>query len=112
MVEPTTGAFQLTDWGWASHTGLFTNEGTGILNLATGEFLSGSGVLVAADGDELHWELAGVPNFVSYTGGTGRFTGATGGFPAVITSQELLSVNGDGTWTLAVTYIGTGTITY
>ena len=83
-VNPETGAYERTDWGWATHTGLFSNSGAGILNLATGEFLSG----------------------------TGRFQGVGGGFLAVITSVLPLSVNDDGTLTLAINYEGSGTITY
>ena len=110
-VDPLTGVYHFTDWGLATHTGLFSNTGSGILNLATGEFLSGTGLVVAANGDTLSW-MVGDPNMVVYTGGTGRFQGVTGGFLAVITSVTLLSVNGDGTLTLAIDYVGNGTITY
>jgi hypothetical protein len=82
-----------------------------VLNLATGEFLSGTGVVIAANGDTLDW-VVGDPNTVVYTGGTGRFEGVTGGFLVVPTSQTLLSVNADGTLTLAIDYEGNGTITY
>lgn len=110
-VDPATGAYEFTDWGWATHTGLFSNSGAGILNLATGEFLSGTGLVYAANGDTLSWEV-GDPNMVVYTGGTGRFQGVTGGFLAVITSVTPLSSNEDGTLTLAINYEGNGTITY
>jgi hypothetical protein len=112
VVHPATGAYEFTDWGWATHTGLFTNSGSGVLNLATGEFLSGSGVVFAANGDTLDWIIGTTPNTVVYTGGTGRFQGVTGGFLAVITSVTPLSSNPDGTVTLAITYDGSGTITY
>lgn len=112
VIDPVTGDYQFTDWGWATHTGLFSNSGSGVLNLATGEFISGTGVVVAADGDTLSWTFGTTPNTVVYTGGTGRFEGVTGGFPGRITSQTLLSVNPDGTLTFAMTYDGSGTITY
>jgi len=111
-VDPVTGAFVFTDSVWATHTGLATNSGSGFVNLATGEFLSGTGVVVAANGDTLSWKIGTVPNTVVYTGGTGRFEGATGGFPAVITSVTPLSANPDGTLTLAITYEGSGSVTY
>jgi hypothetical protein len=81
------------------------------VNLATGQFLSGTGVVVAANGDTISWKI-GDPNTVVYTGGTGRFEGTTGGFPATITSVTPLSDNGDSTVTLAITYDGVGTAIY
>ena len=59
----------------------------------------------------LDWQV-GDPNQVVYTGGTGIFAGATGGFPVNVTSLTLVSANPDGTLTFAVTYDGSGTITY
>src|ERR1044071_9250417 len=56
-VNSTTGAYVFTDWGGPSHTGLFSNTGTGVVNLATGQFLSGTGVVVAANGDTIHWTI-------------------------------------------------------
>jgi len=112
VVEPLTGSYHFTDWGWATHTGLFTNSGSGVVNLATGEFVSGTGLVFAANGDTLSWTFGTTPNTVVYTGGTGRFQGVTGGFLGVITSATLLSSNPDGTLTFAMTYDGSGTITY
>jgi hypothetical protein len=42
VVDPATGDYQFTDWGWATLIGKYTNEGSGVLDLATGEFISGS----------------------------------------------------------------------
>lgn len=114
-VDPKTGAYAFTDWGWATHTGLYSNSGSsgpGGLDLLTGEFLSGSGVVIAANGDTADWKVGTTPNAVVYTGGTGIFQGVTGGFTAVVTSVTPLSRNSDGTVTLAITYTGSGTITY
>src|SRR3954467_5706579 len=72
VVDPVTGAYHFTDWGSATHTGRFTNTGSGVVNLATGEFLSGTGVVVAANGDTINWKIGTTPNTVVYTGGTGR----------------------------------------
>lgn len=114
-VNPATGAYSFTDWGWATHTGLYSNSGSagpGGLNLATGEFVSGSGVVVAANGDTINWVVGATPNTVVDISGTGEFQGVTGGFAVTVTSETLLSTNPDGTVTLAVTYTGKGTITY
>jgi hypothetical protein len=83
-----------------------------VLNLGTGEFLSGTGLVFGANGDTLDWKIGAIPNTVVYTGGTGHFQGVTGGFTATITSETLLSNNSDGTVTLAITYNRSGTITY
>lgn len=114
-VNPLTGAYSFTDWGWATHTGLYSNSGSsgpGGLDLTRGEFLAGSGVVVAANGDTADWKVGTTPNTVVYTGGTGIFQGVTGGFNATVTSVTPLSFNPDGTITLAIIYTGNGTITY
>ena len=111
-VDPLTGDYEFTDYGFATHVGLVTNSGAGVLNLATGQFLSGTGVIVTANGDLLTWAVGTAPNTVNYTGGTGRFEGATGGISITVTSQTLLSVNADGTVTFLMTYVADGTITY
>ncbi|HEX7859502.1 MAG TPA: hypothetical protein VF773_04200 [Verrucomicrobiae bacterium] len=111
-VDPLTGDYELIDSGVASHLGRFTNSGSGVLNLETGIFLSGTGVLVAANGDTISWIVAGGINTVTYVSGTGRFEGVTGLFPVTITSQTLLSENEDGTVTFLMTYEGEGVISY
>jgi hypothetical protein len=113
-VDPE-GNYDFADEGLANHTGRFSNTGSGVVDLVTGEFLSGTGTVIAANGDTLNWTVGtvdGTPNTVVYTGGTGRFEGLTGGFPAIITSVTPLSNNPDGTMTLAITYVGEGTIVY
>jgi hypothetical protein len=110
-VNPATGAYEFTGSGNATHTGLAATYGSGVLDLATGQFLSGTGLVIAANGDTLSW-IVGDPNTVVYTGGTGRFQGVTGGFLVIPISQTLLSVNPDGTLTLAIDYEGSGTVTY
>ena len=111
LVVDSTGAYHFTDWGWATHTGLYSNSGSGTMDLATGQFVSGTGVVVAANGDTLDWEIGSTPNQVVYTGGTGRFQGATGGFPVNVTSLIQVSATGY-IWTFAVTYDGSGTVAY
>src|SRR5260370_16610883 len=46
VVAPATGAYEFNDWGWATHTGLFPSTGSGVVNLATREFISGSSALL------------------------------------------------------------------
>jgi hypothetical protein len=112
VVNPATGDYQFTDWGWATQIGLYSNSGAGILDLATGEFLSGSGVVIAADGDTIDWIVGSTPNTVVDIAGTGHFQGISGGFTVNVTSETLLSANPDGTLTLAITYNGSGALTY
>lgn len=112
-VDMQTGEYEFTDWAWASHTGLNSNSGAGVLDLTTGVFLSGTGLIVAANGDTISWTVGGnLPNTVLYTGGTGRFEGVTGSISVFVASQTLLSDNGDGTMTFLMTYTGAGTIIY
>ena len=103
VVDPT-GDYQFTDSGFATLIGLYTNSGSGVLDLATGEFLSGSGVVVAANGDTIDWIVGTIPNTIVDISGTGRFQGASGGFPVHVLSETLVSSNPDGTLTLAITY--------
>ena len=111
-VDPLTGNYDFTDSGVASHLGQFSNSGHGVLDLESGVFLSGTGVLVAANGDTITWIVAGGINTVTYIWGTGRFEGVSGLFPVTVTSQTLLSANPDGTLTFLMTYEGNGVIRY
>ena len=111
-VDPLTGDYDFTDSGVASHLGQFSNSGHGVLDLESGVFLSGTGVLVAANGDTITWIVAGGINTVTYIWGTGRFEGVSGLFPVTVTSQTLLSANPDGTLTFLMTYEGNGVISY
>ena len=111
VVDPVTGAYDFTDWGWATDIGHYSNSGSGLLDLATGEFLTGSGVVIAANGDTIDW-VVGAPNTVVDISGTGRFMGISGGFVVHVNSETLLSSNPGGTVTLAITYDGNGTLTY
>jgi len=75
--------------GNGTHLGAFTCEGAGELNLVTGHNTA-TGLLIAANGDRLFWELQKTPETEYFTltilGGTGRFEHASGifkGFPTV-----------------------------
>ena len=117
-ISATIGEYTFTDWGQGAHVGSFTDSASGTMNLVTGEFLTGSGITVAANGDTINWTVTATedptdtPNVVVYQGGTGRFQGVTGGFSAEVTPATLLGVDPDGTMTLALTYTGRGEMTY
>lgn len=117
-ADSTIGDYEFADWGQASHAGRYSDTASGTMDLVTGEFLTGSGTIVAANGDTITWELTATedpldtPNLVVYTGGTGRFQGVTGGFTAEVAPAMLLGADPDGTLTLALTYTGLGEITY
>ena len=86
----------IADGGVATHLGSFDGAGTWY-----------SGTYIAANGDELYWEVAALGTYtLNFTGGTGRFENATGGY-----SFDWAQIPGpDGGMTFA--YTGEGTITY
>jgi hypothetical protein len=114
-VDPFTGAYEFTDWGWATLIGRYSNSGSagpGGLDLSTGEFVAGSGVVITANGDTIDWVVGSTPNTIADISGTGVFQGVIGGFGVNVLSETFLSSNPDGTVTLAITYDGNGTLTY
>ena len=117
-ISATIGEYTFTDWGQGAHVGSFTDSASGTMSLVTGEFLTGSGITVAANGDTINWTVTATdnpndpPNVVVYQGGTGRFQDATGGFSAKVSPTTLLDVEPDGTMILGLTYSGRGEMTY
>lgn len=110
-VNLSTGDWVSEDWGQATHIGRYTNE-------ASGETVdgvpSGSGIVTAANGDQLFFNV-GPPGTVTFTGGTGRFEGATGGFIFVSDPPEITYEPEDGiptTMIIKYSYTATGTLTY
>lgn len=90
--------------GHATHLGLFTATQTHCLSLATGAFTSGHFILTGANGDAISGTHSGQLVFTSpataaingvfvITGGTGRFSSASGGGVATgnldLTTQEV-----------------------
>jgi hypothetical protein len=81
----------LTGTGTATHMGLFTNTQSHCVNLSTGDFIDGTTILTAANGDTIigtysghlvfsaDFKTAAIYGVFKVTGGTGRFAGATGG---------------------------------
>jgi len=99
--------------GEATHLGRYTSEGGGTINLATG-VVTGSGYVTAANGDELFWEMTiqmGAPaGVVTFTGGTGRFAGASGLWTETVTDESVV-LEGY-LLTIEHSLSGVGTITY
>lgn len=97
------------DWGNATHLGLYSSSSSDTkVNLYYG-YVSGTGVMTAANGDQLYWKKDG--DSLTITGGTGRFENATGAFE---TSRPAPTVTQPNPFTLVVThpFSGSGTITY
>ena len=107
VVDLSDWSFEAEDWGNASHGGRFTNQGWGYM--LPGGYLVGEGILTAANGDQLFWTMRGPT--CTFTGGTGRFEGATGGFIFVFGPPEITFE--DGLMIVKFSYMGAeGTITY
>jgi hypothetical protein len=100
--------YEFTDVGEATHMGPYVNTGTYQISQSTGLF-TGSGVATADNGDTVTWVMAG--NVITgtwtttWTGGTGRFVGAVGGFVGVTEPVSPAP-------TVSFDYTGEGTITY
>ncbi len=98
--------------GVATHGGCFTSDALAVWNIDMFAILSATGTATAANGDKLFWIMTpdrlGV---VQYTGGTGRFEGATGAW--LTTSVTILesAVNWP-TMTVTLRYTGVGPVTY
>lgn len=109
--------WEATGCGEATHSGRFELVGEGRLyldELGVPTFSIGSGWTTAANGDEAHWESFEIygtqQGTITFTGGTGRFENASGGFSFESTVTE---EKWDGTiLTLTYSWTGTGTITY
>jgi len=107
-------AWEITEEsGVGTHVGTYTCQGHGQANLLTGAF-AGEGVLVAANGDALFFQMTQEAGAAGYTmiitGGTGRFAGASGLWHGATQLVERAQVG-------PVLYVhslteGTGTLTY
>jgi hypothetical protein len=111
VVNPSSGAYEFTEVGQATHTGRYINTGTGLIDPATGLFASGSGTAVAANGDTLNWIIP-CPGRGEITGGTGKFQGITGGWDVTEGFQGPPVFNDDGTITVVMAYVAIGEATY
>lgn len=110
VISLLDGSFTGTETGEATHIGRYSSEGEGSFDLNT---MNGTeiGVLTAANGDNLSWTEAISPGNIdrTFTGGTGRFENASGGFSTAITPDVVVDFP-----FVIVTfrYRATGTITY
>ena len=114
VLDLTTMTWEMEDWGEATHMGRYANQGSGFttdLSLANG---AGSGVNTVANGDQAFWDIVadGGVWTVTFTGGTGRFTGASGSFIAVPSGIVVAAGPGPAELTYTLTYTGNGTITF
>jgi hypothetical protein len=112
-VNLLDGSCVLEGSGHATHVGRYTLQGSAQINFEEGTG-SGSGIVTAANGDQLFYhseaEFAG-----TFSGGTGRFEGATGDFILVCDPPEITYENENGIPMMIMKYTnvtGTGTITY
>lgn len=105
FTGPTT--YHFVDIGITSHAGRHYNEGD--IDLADG---TGSGIWTAANGDTTTWtstmDSSGGVHVVT-TGGTGRYSGATGGFDGHIVGAPIIDPIAG---TITYDYVGTGETTY
>ena len=102
--------------GWATHLGSLTAEGVLVGYAASGDAIF-QGSFKSANGDEVFWDAyvnPGVSYTVIFTGGTGRFQNASGGFEAVYTYRTMDPYPPVPRTDVLVTFgsEGTGTIKY
>ncbi len=112
VVDLATREATIADWGQATHTGRYTANGEGFVDETFSYWVSGGGIIVAANGDTIDYEFSG-PFSIRYTVGTGRFQGVTGGTTFTLTSTSDPVFNEDYTMmTTEFTYDMVGEITY
>ncbi len=110
-VNLTTGRGVSMDWGEATHLGRYDSQGSIELNLETGEVITWSGVVTAADGDKIFWVVQ-PGDKIEFTGGTGHFENVTGGAQAIPLSEDIITFPDANTMVETFTYKGVGRITY
>ena len=108
------GAVDTELWGEGTHIGKFQGGGSGFVNWSTGEAF-GTGVLTAANGDQIYFEntLTNGESVMTFTGGTGRFKGATGAIVPIPDSTPVITIDVQTmTFTIKGSYTAVGTIAY
>jgi len=115
VISLVDGSLVGTETGEATHIGRYSSAGEGSFDLGSGSGTE-TGVLTAANGDELNWveEITPISQVASrivrtFTGGTGRFENASGGFSYEITPDVVVDFP---LVILTFSYMATGTITY
>lgn len=95
--------------GEGSHLGKFLINTVGSFDLESGEFV-GEGFLTAANGDLIYFKMSS-PGGIRFTGGTGRFENASGGFTVEPTATPEQCIV-DGQLMVTFSYTGFGNISY
>jgi len=113
---PFPTAAVLEGAGWATHLGSFTANGVLVGYVASGDALF-RGSFTSDNGDAVFWDAyvnPGVSYTVIFTGGTGRFENASGGFEAVYIYRTMDPYPPVAGTDVLVTFgsEGTGTIKY
>jgi hypothetical protein len=107
VVMMSTGWTTGDGVGVATHLGTLTTHGEGPM----GQVMPGT--VTAANGDILCFDWNPLTTVVTFTGGTGRFVGATGGFTMTITPLGPPQPGpAPGTVVQNLAWTGVGTITY
>jgi len=108
--ETFTGTWSGSESGQATHLGLYSLEESGTFYATeTGSVWIGQGTLTAADCDQLKFDVTitcdgtGETGVMTFTGGTGRFDGASGSVNLVSVTDQVTGV---------YTISGKGTISY
>lgn len=98
--------------GVATHGGRFISDASAVWDVQNFRIVSATGTATTANGDKLFWKITpDQPGVVQYTGGTGRFEGATGAW--LTTSVTILeSEVNPPTMTVTLSYTGVGALTY
>lgn len=106
-LNPDYGTYVAHAEGVASHLGWIAADEAGVLAPVT------HGVITAANGNLLNYSFDTTTAVATVTGGTGRFTGASGQFTIVVqpVGPPVLDPIA-GTMTQSFTWTGSGTITY
>ena len=116
VVSLVDGSLVASEQGEGTLTGKYVTHFVGQMDLATGQVIWGEGYLTAANGDRVFMTMTAAgpeTGIVSiFTGGTGRFAGATGSVTFVI-SDVVITVD-PVAMTMTITEQATidGTITY
>jgi len=109
-INFSTGAWEFYGSAVTTHAGLCDSYASGHVD-AVGNFV-GTGFAIAANGDLAFFEMPGSTWYVQFTGGTGRFENATGGWNPISTTVIDEHWNEDGTMSQTYNIVGVGTMTY
>lgn len=110
IVDLRDGSFEANGLEQQTHTGRTTHTVSGQMDLETGTILSGTGVLTAANGDEIFIGVGPYGEAI-VTGGTGRFDG----LKVTWTNTTVYNENVIVEWPFLIRsydWMGEGTITY